>query len=236
MSVDPMHPKVKKLNVPRNRKFIKEAGVPVILDGFCRICQVYVDSKTKHCKPCNKCISEFDHHCQFLSTCIGSKNYLSFCICVFSGLLVTTLLSILSTYLLYLAVFNNIIFNFAVNNSILKNVNSTIFIMILIIIYGVLNIVGILFFINLIQFHIKLWYYNLSTYDYLDRKEAKKYDPHGFKTDPTVPQKNKDIIKSNRRPRLYRCGFGHEGDEDFDHPSAVKDIEYGLPIVEISEK
>jgi len=31
--------------------------------------------KTKHCRKCDKCVDGFDHHCLWLNTCVGSRNY-----------------------------------------------------------------------------------------------------------------------------------------------------------------
>ena len=31
--------------------------------------------KSYHCKRCNRCTGNFDHHCLYLNTCIGGKNY-----------------------------------------------------------------------------------------------------------------------------------------------------------------
>jgi palmitoyltransferase len=47
----------------------------VITDLYCHVCAVHVTEKAKHCSSCNKCIYSFDHHCIWLNTCIGGKNY-----------------------------------------------------------------------------------------------------------------------------------------------------------------
>jgi len=47
----------------------------VITELYCHVCDVHVTEKAKHCSSCNKCIYSFDHHCIWLNTCIGGKNY-----------------------------------------------------------------------------------------------------------------------------------------------------------------
>lgn len=45
---------------------------------FCRHCQKNVKKGSKHCWDCGKCTEGFDHHCPWLNTCIGSRNYRQF--------------------------------------------------------------------------------------------------------------------------------------------------------------
>lgn len=42
---------------------------------FCDICKCDVGSKSKHCKACNRCTENFDHHCKWVNNCIGLINY-----------------------------------------------------------------------------------------------------------------------------------------------------------------
>eukprot|EP00403_Amphidinium_massartii_P013054 CAMPEP_0178408140 /NCGR_PEP_ID=MMETSP0689_2-20121128/19786_1 /TAXON_ID=160604 /ORGANISM="Amphidinium massartii, Strain CS-259" /LENGTH=436 /DNA_ID=CAMNT_0020029227 /DNA_START=145 /DNA_END=1451 /DNA_ORIENTATION=+ len=42
----------------------------------CRHCLSEASAaNVKHCKRCEKCVSGFDHHCLWLNTCIGKRNY-----------------------------------------------------------------------------------------------------------------------------------------------------------------
>lgn len=44
-------------------------------ERFCQWCECHVQKKSKHCGKCNRCTSDFDHHCMWLNNCIGSRNY-----------------------------------------------------------------------------------------------------------------------------------------------------------------
>ena len=51
---------------------------------FCETCLIFRPSKSAHCNLCNNCVSEFDHHCIWLGTCVGKNNYPCFIMFVIS--------------------------------------------------------------------------------------------------------------------------------------------------------
>ncbi|XP_046380728.1 putative ZDHHC-type palmitoyltransferase 6 [Haliotis rufescens] len=48
------------------------------LEQFCIFCEIVRPPRTKHCRLCNKCFRDMDHHCLFLLQCIAQKNHLRF--------------------------------------------------------------------------------------------------------------------------------------------------------------
>eukprot|EP00746_Dinoflagellata_sp_MGD_P044274 gnl/MRDRNA2_/MRDRNA2_208068_c0_seq1.p1 gnl/MRDRNA2_/MRDRNA2_208068_c0~~gnl/MRDRNA2_/MRDRNA2_208068_c0_seq1.p1 ORF type:complete len:270 (-),score=37.12 gnl/MRDRNA2_/MRDRNA2_208068_c0_seq1:208-996(-) len=86
MAVDPADP---NLDEPTEEFDLTEAL-------YCDFCDAYVMQGSKHCWTCQKCVSGFDHHCPWLNTCIGARNYCTFAttiISLFAMLLVLVVLS-----------------------------------------------------------------------------------------------------------------------------------------------
>ncbi|KAF7261020.1 hypothetical protein EG68_01646 [Paragonimus skrjabini miyazakii] len=50
-------------------------SVPV---RFCKHCLLEQPLRCRHCPDCNRCVIKFDHHCPWISNCIGERNHSSF--------------------------------------------------------------------------------------------------------------------------------------------------------------
>ncbi|KAL7223756.1 hypothetical protein ACSBR1_025248 [Camellia fascicularis] len=66
----------------------------------CTYCNIVQPPRAKHCRDCDKCVLQFDHHCLWLGTCIGQRNHCRFwwyiceetALCIWTGILYITYL------------------------------------------------------------------------------------------------------------------------------------------------
>ena len=56
---------------------------------WCHSCNIHTPPRGKHCTVCGCCVDKHDHHCKFLSNCIGVRNYRTFVLFLISSCVVT---------------------------------------------------------------------------------------------------------------------------------------------------
>lgn len=65
----------------------KENEILYVERRYCTICGFEQPLRAKHCKECERCVAQYDHHCPWLGTCIGEKNHFSFYLFLFFQLI-----------------------------------------------------------------------------------------------------------------------------------------------------
>lgn len=68
---------------------------------FCKTCRIYRPPRTTHCKICDRCVSQFDHHCTLLGTCVGRNNYRAYFFFLLFGTALAISLIVFSIRILY---------------------------------------------------------------------------------------------------------------------------------------
>lgn len=148
--------------------------------------QVFVKPRSKHCRVCNRCTEDFDHHCMWLNNCVGRANYP-----YFFALLCSTLL-LVSTHLgvsLYLFA-QSFAHRPLIQPLQLSRYHGHISMNGLRVVWALtvgtsVILEGLL--VDLLSFHLVLQHKGMSTYDYILAQREAQANQHDAQHDSSSP-------------------------------------------------
>ncbi|CDW75585.1 probable s-acyltransferase at1g69420-like [Stylonychia lemnae] len=190
---------------------------------FCYLCKAHCVEASKHCSQCDRCVFNFDHHCQWLNNCVGQSNYR-----YFFGLIVATMILIsahlsicLYTIILYFQDRDEYILNVAKfykmpdydserhillhDNNVLEVCKALFGLTWIIFIIEIPFMIGIA---QLVFFHIYLIRTGQSTFEYITQKQQKQKDQEIIKLKEKMKKngvKHREQIKQtiNHSDQIY---------------------------------
>ncbi|KAJ2407531.1 hypothetical protein J3F80_002761 [Coemansia sp. RSA 2526] len=156
-------------------EFRHGATVIDVVSSECGMCCMCAKIGTRHCKLCNKCVAGYDHHCRWLNTCIAAANYRLFMAFVICALLYTLLALVCCLRAAACAASDLPRFRHALWSAIgaevlptgpLAAITVTGFLLVLatFILADAAVLLGLAL---LLAFHVRLWWLDMRTVDYL---------------------------------------------------------------------
>ena len=154
--------------IERNNEYAtynnKKSTIKVNIKGhmvnlnYCYTCFHFRPPRTSHCAECDNCVEKFDHHCLWMGTCVGKRNYKYF----YLVLSLTTVLSLIQ-------IFSCI--GFIVVKLRQENISKILYIIITLSCVGFFDLMFFCFFlIKLFAVHSWLLTTGLTFYEYIKKK------------------------------------------------------------------
>jgi hypothetical protein len=133
---------------------------------YCDFCRTTVGVRTKHCRACDKCVENFDHHCKWLNNCVGGQNYRLFFYLISCVFLMTTSQAAIGVWQLQLYVRGSAA-EYAERAAIMGNLLGAGGLLSGLILVIVVAFVFAAAVAHLLGFHVYLHHRGLSTYEFI---------------------------------------------------------------------
>ncbi len=147
-----------------NRKSVIKMNIKghMLSLNYCYTCFHFRPPRTSHCAECDNCVENFDHHCLWLGTCVGKRNYKYFYYLI-SSITILSLIS-LASCIYYIINYLKIYLNKEKNKELL-------IIIVSLCIVGFISLMFLIFFlIKLFFLHSYLVITGLTFYEYIKKK------------------------------------------------------------------
>ena len=143
--------------------------IPIILtERRCEICNIFQPPDTFHCSECDNCVMEFKSHYNFVSNCIGKRNFKYFLLFLFFGgnlSLNSIFLNLIAIIKVYLINYNETIFYIQKGNKQYFYISISFIILSLLLLFSI-NCCTITFAVIGFGLFIKLWYQYVPINEY----------------------------------------------------------------------
>ncbi|KPI84037.1 hypothetical protein ABL78_6902 [Leptomonas seymouri] len=154
----------------------------------CVFCRRFVQLGCKHCSVCDKCVPGFDHHCRWLNSCVGAKNYKLFATFMGAAWLGMAWVTAFSLYTIQwmlrdVSAFKRHMHTHAYHSHDHAFIALVVFNFVCLII----AVMGICALGKLIYFHMYLHFTHQSTYEHIVKRREKKRAKGEYRTHSGVP-------------------------------------------------